>query len=144
MCALRSARADLRRRAARVGVRVRAAPGGRADGLRALLGRVKRAGDQVMRRDGFSSLLTSLSDGVVERNFGTGGSWPEAAAALRSGVCPKCGLRSAAVAETAAASGAAPEEKTAATSSVDSPPHPLGWCVACQAKYKLLDVSRSF
>ena len=36
-------------------------------------------------------MLADVRDGVVARNYGNGGSWPEAAEARREMVCPRCG-----------------------------------------------------
>jgi hypothetical protein len=91
-----------------------------------------------------------VRDGVVARNYGNGGSWPEAAEARREMVCPRCGAstRDAVEAgEREAADDAAAAAAAAAADPVElakAGKHPLGWCASCAEGNRLLDTSGGF
>lgn len=107
--------------------------------------RIKK-GQEKAKKEGFQSVLSDVRDSVNERNFGNGGSWPEAAAARRKGLCPLCSSDSPMkLAEQA-------EEKGLKVDAFIIDPvaqaklgkHPLGWCVACAESNKLIDTSSGF
>eukprot|EP00873_Tetraselmis_striata_P010927 jgi/Tetstr1/431191/TSEL_020903.t1 len=114
-------------------------------GLQVLFQKAFRGGKQVAKGpDGFTNLMQSLGDGIVERNFGTGGSWPDAAEARRKGVCPRCGASTAEALAAAEAAGTQVDPGSSPVELAAAGLHPLGWCQVCATKDRLLDVSQSF
>ena len=81
-------------------------------GWMALTERVRKGRDKAAK-DGFQSVLADVRDGISDRNYGNGGSWPEAAEARRTKRCPLCG------ASTAEALRAAEEKGIVANPSAD-------------------------
>lgn len=112
-------------------------------GFRALADRVRKGRDKAAK-DGFQSVLADVRDGISDRNYGNGGSWPEAAEARRTKRCPLCG------ASTAEALRAAEEKGIVANPSADPVEkallgqHPLGWCASCAESNRLLDTTSGF
>ena len=112
-------------------------------GFQALADRVRKGRDKAAK-DGFQSVLADVRDGISDRNYGNGGSWPEAAEARRTKRCPLCG------ASTAEALRAAEEKGIVANPSADPVEkallgqHPLGWCASCAESNRLLDTTSGF
>ena len=115
------------------------------NGLQVLLQKAFEGGKKVAKEPaGFTSLMQNLGDGIVERNFGTGGSWPDAAEAKRKGVCPRCGASTAEALKAAEEAGTAVDPGSDPVELAAVGQHPLGWCKGCATKDRLLDVSQSF
>ena len=115
------------------------------NGLQVLFQKALEGGKKVSKEpDGFTRLMQSLGDGIVERNFGTGGSWPDAAEAKRKGVCPRCGASTAEALKAAEEAGTAVDPGSDPVELAAVGQHPLGWCKGCATKDRLLDVSQSF
>uniref|UniRef100_A0A7R9TQK3 Uncharacterized protein n=1 Tax=Micromonas pusilla TaxID=38833 RepID=A0A7R9TQK3_MICPS len=114
------------------------------DGLETLVDKVKR-GRETARERGFQAVLADVRDGVVARNYGNGGSWPEAAEARREMVCPRCGASTRDAVE--AGEREAADDAAAAADPVELAKvgkHPLGWCASCAEGNRLLDTSGGF
>ena len=77
-------------------------------GAEALASRLRK-GREKAKNEGFQSVLADVRDGTTARNFGNGGSWPEAAEAVRRGVCPLCKSDTSKALEAAEASGLKPD-----------------------------------
>ena len=112
-------------------------------GFQALADRVRKGRDKAAK-DGIQSVLADVRDGISDRNYGNGGSWPEAAEARRKLNCPRCG------ASTAEALRAAEEKGIVANPSAEPVEkallgqHPLGWCASCAESNRLLDTTSGF
>lgn len=112
-------------------------------GFQALADRVRKGRDKAAK-DGIQSVLADVRDGISDRNYGNGGSWPEAAEARRKLKCPLCG------ASTAEALRAAEEKGIVANPSAEPVEkallgqHPLGWCASCAESNRLLDTTSGF
>ena len=113
-------------------------------GAEALAKRLQK-GREKAQKEGFQSVLADVRDGVSQRNFGNGGSWPEAAEAVRRGVCPLCGADTSKALEAAEASGSKPEPFLIdPVRQAELGQHPLGWCAACAESNRLLDTTSGF
>ena len=113
-------------------------------GAEALAKRLQK-GREKAQKEGFQSVLADVRDGVSQRNFGNGGSWPEAAEAVRRGVCPLCGADTSKALEAAEASGSKPEPFLIdPVRQAELGQHPLGWCAECAETNRLLDTSGGF
>jgi hypothetical protein len=113
-------------------------------GFEVLLQKAFEGGKKASSSGGLASLLQSLGDGVVERNFGTGGSWPDAALAKRRGECPRCGASTAEALAGARGTGSRMDPIDGPVELATVGQHPLGWCKECAVKDRLWDVSKSF
>ena len=114
-------------------------------GAEALALRIKK-GKEKATKEGFQAVLADVRDSVNERNFGNGGSWPDAAAARRKGTCPLCGSHAPAdLAKKAEENGEKVDAFTVDTiRQAKLGQHPLGWCVACAENNRLIDTSGGF
>ena len=102
-------------------------------------------GREKAKTEGFQSVLADVRDGTMQRNFGNGGSWPEAAEAVRRGVCPLCGADTSKALEAAEASGAKPDAFLIdPVRQAELGRHPLGWCAKCAESNRLLDTTGGF
>jgi len=112
-------------------------------GVKTLLEKVAR-GREVAREKGFPSVLADVRDGISQRNYGNGGSWPEAAEARRRMECPRCGASTAEATAAAQASGVKVDAMGDPVVQAAAGQHPLGWCKECAEANRLVDVSGGF
>lgn len=113
-------------------------------GAEALASRLRK-GREKAKNEGFQSVLADVRDGTTARNFGNGGSWPEAAEAVRRGVCPLCKSDTSKALEAAEASGLKPDAFLIdPVRQAELGQHPLGWCAACAESNRLLDTTSGF
>jgi hypothetical protein len=113
-------------------------------GAEALAKRLKKSQEKA-KREGFQSVLADVRDGVSQRNFGNGGSWPEAAEAVRKGVCPLCGADTSQALEDAERLGKKVDQFLIdPVQQAKLGQHPLGWCAACAESNRLLDTTSGF
>ena len=112
-------------------------------GAEVLMERVKKGRDKA-EREGFQSVLADVRDGVAQRNYGNGGSWPEAAEARRRGRCPRCDADTSEAAERAEREGIKVDAMGDPVEQAKWGQHPLGWCEACAEGNRLVDVSGGF
>ena len=85
------------------------------------------------RRSGRDSSPSSriMRDGVAQRNYGNGGSWPEAAEARRRGRCPRCDADTSEAAARAEREGIKVDPMGDPVEQARFGQHPLGWCESC-------------
>lgn len=112
-------------------------------GVKTLLDKVQR-GSEKAKEQGFQTVLADVRDGISQRNYGNGGSWPEAAEARRKMECPRCGASTAAALAEAEASGIRVDPMGDPVEQAAAGQHPLGWCEACAESNRLIDVSGGF
>ena len=85
-----------------------------------------------------------VRDGVAQRNYGNGGSWPEAAEARRRQRCPRCDADTSEARARAEADGVEVDPMGDPVEQARAGRHPLGWCEACAENNRLIDVSGGF
>lgn len=112
-------------------------------GAEVLMERVKKGRDKA-EREGFQSVLADVRDGIAQRNYGNGGSWPEAAEARRRGRCPRCDADTSEAAARAEREGIKVDAMGDPVEQAKWGQHPLGWCEACAEGNRLIDVSGGF
>ena len=112
-------------------------------GAEVLMERIKKGRDKA-EREGFQSVLADVRDGVAQRNYGNGGSWPEAAEARRRGRCPRCDADTSEAAARAEREGIKVDPIGDPVEQARFGQHPLGWCESCAEENRLLDVSGGF
>ena len=112
-------------------------------GFQALADRVRKGRDKAAK-DGFQSVLADVRDGISDRNYGNGGSWPEAAEARRRQRCPRCDADTSEARTRAVADGVEVDAMGDPVEQARAGRHPLGWCEACAENNRLIDVSGGF
>ena len=96
------------------------------------------------RRSGRVQSVLGCARPRAQRNYGNGGSWPEAAEARRRGRCPRCDADTSEAAARAEREGIKVDPMGDPVEQARFGQHPLGWCESCAEENRLLDVSGGF
>ena len=109
-----------------------------------MLAEAIQKGAEKARAKGVQSVLADVRDGVAQRNYGNGGSWPEAAEARRRQRCPRCDADTSEARARAEVDGVEVDPMGDPVEQARAGRHPLGWCEACAENNRLIDVSGGF
>jgi len=121
-----------------------APPGPKPPSGAEVLAEAIQKGAEKARAKGVQSVLADVRDGVAQRNYGNGGSWPEAAEARRRQRCPRCDADTSEARARAEADGVEVDPMGDPVEQARAGRHPLGWCEACAENNRLIDVSGGF